>query len=225
MKLKSMVITTIIATMLMCASFTTVHAANVKLNKSNMTVYPKQKVTLKITGTKKKVKWSSKKASIVKVNKKGRVTAVKSGTTTITAKVGKKKYKCTVTVMTKGKIKKKLTKVYNYLDTFYSESTNMNSISSVEASIKTVNTMQKKHTTFINSLSGKKYKSYQKSYAKVMKQLSIMSTILSDWKNYLASPSYEEYSDEYDKIMEKYEKCLMDLWSAKLDLSSGMYNL
>ena len=45
-----------------------------------------------------KVKWSSSNKSVATVNSKGKVVSLKSGTTTITAKAGKKKYKCKVTV-------------------------------------------------------------------------------------------------------------------------------
>ena len=41
----------------------------------------------------KKVKWKSSNKKVATVSKKGVVTAKKSGTATITAKIGKKKYK------------------------------------------------------------------------------------------------------------------------------------
>lgn len=52
---------------------------------------------------KKKIKWSSSKKKVASVNKAGLVTAKKAGKAKITAKVGKKKYKCTVTVVNAGK--------------------------------------------------------------------------------------------------------------------------
>lgn len=48
----------------------------VKMNKAKATLYPGQKVTLKVTGTSKKAKWSSSNAKVAKVSK-GKVTAVK----------------------------------------------------------------------------------------------------------------------------------------------------
>lgn len=59
--------------------------------------------TLKISGTKSKVKWTSSKKSVATVNSKGKVTAKKAGTVTITCK-GKngKTYKCKITVKAKN---------------------------------------------------------------------------------------------------------------------------
>lgn len=74
-----------------------VQAAAVKMNKAKATLYPGQKVTLKVTGTSKKAKWSSSNAKVAKVSK-GKVTAVKKGKATIKAKVGKKTYTCKITV-------------------------------------------------------------------------------------------------------------------------------
>ena len=69
-----------------------------KISKKKVTLLTGQKVTLKVTGTKKKVSWSSNKKSVATVTKKGKVTAKKKGKATITAKVGSKKLKCVVTV-------------------------------------------------------------------------------------------------------------------------------
>ena len=55
--------------------------------------------TLKVKGTKRKVKWSSSNKKIVTVDKKGNVTGIKKGTAIITAKAGSKKYRCTVKVV------------------------------------------------------------------------------------------------------------------------------
>lgn len=72
--------------------------AAVKLSKTKLTLYVKKSVTLKVKGTKKKATWSSSNKKIAKVSKKGKITAVKKGKATIFAKIGKKKYKCVVTV-------------------------------------------------------------------------------------------------------------------------------
>jgi len=54
--------------------------------------------SLKVKGTKKKVKWSSSNKKIATVNKKGVVKGKRIGNVRITAKVGKKKYSCNVSV-------------------------------------------------------------------------------------------------------------------------------
>lgn len=69
-----------------------------KISKSKATLVTGQKMQLKLSGTKGKVKWSSSKKSVAAVSSKGLVTAKKKGFATITAKVGKKKYTCKVTV-------------------------------------------------------------------------------------------------------------------------------
>lgn len=59
-----------------------------------------EKLKLYVKGYKKskKVKWKSSKKKVAKVNKKGVVTGKKLGTATITARIGKKKYKTKVRV-------------------------------------------------------------------------------------------------------------------------------
>lgn len=73
-------------------------AATVKLNKKKLTLEVGKSATLKLTGTKAKVTWSSSNKAVATVNTKGKVTAKKAGKATITATVSKKKYTCTVTV-------------------------------------------------------------------------------------------------------------------------------
>lgn len=85
----------------------TAEAATVKISKKKATLIKGQTLKLKITGTKTKVKWSSSKKSVATVSSKGVVKAKKKGTATITAKVGKKKYKCVITVKNKKKFSEK----------------------------------------------------------------------------------------------------------------------
>ena len=73
----------------------------IKLNKTKISLQRGKTYTLKVKGTKKKVKWSSNKKTIATVTRKGKVTAQKPGTAVITAKIGKKKYKCKVKVWQK----------------------------------------------------------------------------------------------------------------------------
>jgi hypothetical protein len=70
----------------------------VKLNKTKATLYVGDTVKLKLTGTGKRVTWSSSKKSVATVSSTGKVKAKKVGKVTITAKVSGKKYNCKVTV-------------------------------------------------------------------------------------------------------------------------------
>ncbi len=72
--------------------------SKIKLNKKKLILYEGDTYTLKVKGTKAKVKWSSSDKDVAKVSKKGIVTAIKEGSCTVTAKVKNKKYKCQVTV-------------------------------------------------------------------------------------------------------------------------------
>lgn len=97
-------------------------AATIKLNKKSLTLKAGSSYTLKVKGTKAKVKWSSKKKSIATVSSKGKVRAKKAGKTTITAKVKGKKYTCKVNVKAKqtGKAGSKTNPISAYKkNTFY----------------------------------------------------------------------------------------------------------
>ena len=76
-----------------------VSAATVKLNKKKITVPVATKYTLKVTGTKAKVKWISSNKKVATVSSKGVVKGIKKGNCKITATVGKKKYTCSVKVV------------------------------------------------------------------------------------------------------------------------------
>lgn len=77
-------------------------AGKVKISRTATTLYPGDSEQLILLNTTKKqdkkVTWKSSKKTIVKVTKKGRITAVKSGSAKVTAKLGKKSYTCKVTV-------------------------------------------------------------------------------------------------------------------------------
>ena len=73
-------------------------AASVRLNKTKIVLVVGQTYNLKVSGTKKTPQWSSSNKKIVSVTKKGVVKGLRKGTATITAKIGKKTYKCKVTV-------------------------------------------------------------------------------------------------------------------------------
>jgi hypothetical protein len=72
--------------------------AAVKLSNKSLIIGKGAKFSLKVTGTKKKVKWSSTKKSIATVSKKGVVKGKKIGSCYIKAKVAGKTLKCKVAV-------------------------------------------------------------------------------------------------------------------------------
>ncbi|MCM1159896.1 MAG: Ig-like domain-containing protein [Roseburia sp.] len=73
--------------------------AKAKLNKKSITLDAGKSTKLKLTGTKKKVTWSSSNKKIATVSFSGKVKAKSEGTVTIRAKAGKNTYKCKVTVL------------------------------------------------------------------------------------------------------------------------------
>jgi len=82
-----------------------VPVASVTLNKKELSLTKGQSETLTATvtpdnATDKTVTWSSSDATIVSVGQDGKVTALKSGKVTITAKAGEKSANCAVTVTT-----------------------------------------------------------------------------------------------------------------------------
>lgn len=76
--------------------------AKVKLSKTKVNVEKGKSITLKLSGTSKKSKWSVSDKSVISIKKvtakKYRVTALKEGTAKVTVKVKKKSYTCTVSV-------------------------------------------------------------------------------------------------------------------------------
>ena len=72
-------------------------ATKVKLNKKSIALQVGKSATLKVKGTKKKVKWTSNNKSVATVHK-GKVKAKNIGQAVITAKVGKKSFNCVVYV-------------------------------------------------------------------------------------------------------------------------------
>lgn len=80
-------------------SATTVsEAAKKKLSRTSLSMVAGSTYKLNVKGTKKKIKWRSSKKSVATVSTKGKVTAKKAGSATITATVSGKKYRCKVTV-------------------------------------------------------------------------------------------------------------------------------
>lgn len=69
-----------------------------KLNKKSVSLNVGKTYTLKVSGIKGKITWTSSQKSVATVSSKGVVKAKKKGNTVITAKYGKKKFICKVTV-------------------------------------------------------------------------------------------------------------------------------
>lgn len=90
-------------------SITVEASTKMKLNKTKAFLIKGQALTLKLSGFKGKVIWSSSKPSIAAINSNGKVTARKKGSAVITAKVGTNKYTCKITVQTPTINKKSVT--------------------------------------------------------------------------------------------------------------------
>ena len=69
-----------------------------KLNKKSAQIYIGKTTKLKVLGKKGKIKWRSSKPSVASVSSSGVVKGKAAGKTTITAKAGSKKLKCTIKV-------------------------------------------------------------------------------------------------------------------------------
>ena len=106
-------ILTIVLTLALIVTMMPMNLTNV--NAKSTTRLSSKKIVLQVGKTKKlkvknkpagvKVVWKSSKKKVATVSKKGKVKAKKPGKATITAKVGKKKYKCKVIVKRKNSIK------------------------------------------------------------------------------------------------------------------------
>lgn len=98
--MKKRIISSLLVLLLVVSTLLTNNNAQaaVKLNKSKATIYVGKTLQLKLTGTTKKATWSTSNKSVATVTSKGKVTGKSEGIAKITAKVGNKKYKCTVTV-------------------------------------------------------------------------------------------------------------------------------
>ena len=72
--------------------------AAVRLNKTKLTLELNEIAQLKVLGKHTRPTWTSSNNDVACVTSKGKVVARKAGKATITCKIKKKKYKCTVTV-------------------------------------------------------------------------------------------------------------------------------
>ena len=71
-----------------------------RINKNSLILCKGTTYSLKLLGTRQKVKWKSSKTSIVSVNSSGKIMAKAKGTAIISAEVNNKKYTCKVLVET-----------------------------------------------------------------------------------------------------------------------------
>jgi hypothetical protein len=95
--MKKIILLLLIAVLCFVSVPNTANAA-VKISDKEITLDIGKSATLKISDTKKTVKWSSSDEDVATVTKKGKITAIAAGEATITATVSKKKYTCKVTV-------------------------------------------------------------------------------------------------------------------------------
>ncbi len=90
-----------------------------KLNKTKITLLTKNTAVLKVTNTRKNIRWNSSNPGVASVNRNGRVTAREQGTAKITAKIGKKKLVCKVTVKNYYTLKETYQSLNRYLKKRY----------------------------------------------------------------------------------------------------------
>ncbi len=91
-------------------------SAAVKLNKTKLTLNEGSSYSLKVTGIKGSITWSSDDKNVATVSSRGKVTAVSAGTATITAKVDSKSYACDVIVKEAFNVKKAIENIDAQLD-------------------------------------------------------------------------------------------------------------
>lgn len=98
----NLIVTLIVAIAMIATTTVFASAATAKINKKTLTIYAGKTATVKVLNASKKVTWTSSKKTVATVKSTGKasakITAKKAGTTTITGKIGKKKYTCKVTV-------------------------------------------------------------------------------------------------------------------------------
>ena len=183
---------------------------NIKLNKTFITLPTKNTYTLKVNGTKKKVKWSSSKKKIATVNKNGKITAKKSGTAYITAKVNGKKIKCKVSVRSNKSITNKLWDAYDwqcediwnngYCDIYHYIEDGTNSIGEKMNISKTISQLSIKYkkrnfyNEYVYSVQGKRYSDFKKTWKKLDVQTVRLKQILD--KNQRAKAAKKKKSAE-----------------------------
>lgn len=116
-RMKKLVVLLLAVVMMITVLPVQAEAAAVKLNKTAVSLYVGEKVTLKLSKKQSSVKWSSSNKKVAAVTSAGKVTAKKAGKATVTAKVSNKTYTCRVTVknpyLNKTKLSLAKGKTYN----------------------------------------------------------------------------------------------------------------
>ena len=199
-----------------------IHAQqNATINKTFITLPKKNSYTLKIKGTKKKIKWSSSKKKVAVVTKSGKVIAKKSGTAYVTAKVNGQKLKCKVSVRSNKSIIYKLHDAYDwqcediwnngFCDIYHYIEDGTDSCGKKLDINKTISELNKKYqkrnyyNKYVYSVQGKKYSNYKKAWKKLDKQTVYLKQILD--KNGVPAPKsnyyfpYQKYADYLDDLM------------------------
>ena len=201
-------------------------ASKVKISKTKASLEKGTTLQLKVSGTKKKVQWSTSSSKIATVNSKGKVTAKKAGTATITAKVAGKKYKCKITVTTPAISKKtlKLTVENTYTLKMTGTkksvkwSSNKKSVATVSSKGKV--TAKKAGTATITaSVGGKKYTckvtvvkkpAFAVGYQKLNQYLTKHGSLNVNGNRFISASDYIEGMDitwgiEYDSKKKQYQ--------------------
>lgn len=171
-------------------------ATTIKLSTTEAILQKGDSFTLTVKGTKKKIKWSSSKKNVATVSKSGVVKAKKTGTTYITAKVGKQKIKCKVVVKSKKSIQKKIMQIYDWtcgdiwndgfcnVKWYISDGTdNIGEPLDIEKTVADLNVaLQKKdqYNKYMTTLQGKKYKKVKKIWNYLYKQMGIMQKRMNE---------------------------------------------
>lgn len=140
-------------------TYASVQAASIKISTKSKTLYVGYGCKLNITGTSRKVTWSSSNPKIASVSKTGYVTAKNKGTTTITAKVNGKKYKCKITVNKSAYVDPGATRSMKFIGTTkkVTYTSSNRKIASIDKNGKV--TAKKSGTVTITAkVNGKKYK-------------------------------------------------------------------
>lgn len=175
-------------------------ATDVHLTKTKVTLYVGQSTTLKLNGAKVK-KWKSNDKNIATVNKNGKVTAKKKGTTTIvaTAKNGKT-YKSKVTVKNVSLSKTKVTLVKGKSITLKLNGSKVVKWSSDNEKIATVNSKGKVVAKGVDTTTIKAKAKNGKTYK--------CEVVVSKKESSDLYPDTSNYTEDEKKILDIFETTL-----------------